>query len=124
MICQFCEVEYPEGTTHCAQCGAELVEALPPENEELVMEPLGEFRRQRGLDLLAERLEDAEIPYVVHCGTGLAMMESRALAATVHWSQWEARVMVVSSRHEEAREILDEVTRELPDDEEEEDEDR
>ena len=120
MICQFCEVEYAEGTTHCAQCGAELVESLPSEAEELVMEPLGEIYRQRQLDLLVARLEDAEIPYVVHCGTGVAMMESHALARTVHWSQWEARVLVVSSRHEEAREILDGVARELPDEDDEE----
>jgi hypothetical protein len=120
MICRFCEVEYAEGTTHCAQCGAELVESLPPETEELVMEPLGEIYRPRELDLVVGRLEEAEIPYVVHCGTGLAMMESHALSGTVHWSQWEARVLVVSSRHEEARAILEEVAGEMPDEEEEE----
>ena len=34
MFCPSCRDEYREGFTHCAECGAELVEELPPEPAE------------------------------------------------------------------------------------------
>lgn len=102
MICQFCETEYPAGTERCAKCGAELVAALPPESDEIVLEPLAELSRRRELELLVARLEAARIPYVVQCGTALAMQEMQALHDTARRGQWLARVLVVSSRHEEA----------------------
>ena len=34
MFCPSCRDEYREGFTHCADCGAELVEELPPEPAE------------------------------------------------------------------------------------------
>jgi hypothetical protein len=102
MICQFCETEYPEGTERCARCGTELLEELPPETSELILEPLAEVARRRELELLVARLEQARIPYVVQSGTALGMQDMQAFRDTVRRKEWEARVLVVSSRHEEA----------------------
>lgn len=120
MICQFCETEYPAGTVQCADCGTELVEALPPDSSELVLDPLETVHRRRELELLVERLEAAAIPYAVHAGTALHMQDLQALTDTVRRSQWEARVMVVSSRHDEARALLADVGRLMLDEPDEE----
>jgi hypothetical protein len=115
MICQFCETEYPAGTERCADCGTELVEALPPESSELVLDPLETLHRHRELELLVERLEAAAIPYAVHAGTALHMQDMQALTDRVRRSQWEARVLVVSSRYDEAKAALAEVARRMLD---------
>lgn len=103
MICQFCETEYPAETEHCAECGCGLVESLADTSSEFVLEPLGDIYDHRQLEVLGRLLEAAGIPYQVTSGTALAMLERHALFDTVHASVWEARVMVVSSRLEEAR---------------------
>ena len=52
MICPFCEVEYPAGVVRCGECETELVEALPPPSDEIVMEPLGVLYGHRELELV------------------------------------------------------------------------
>ena len=103
MICEYCETEYPEGITMCAACGYELVDELPAPPSEHALEPLCDLRDRLQLELLVERLEDAAIPYSVHSGTALSMQDHAILSDTIHRGVWEARVMVVGSRHEEAR---------------------
>lgn len=107
MICQFCEIEYPADAARCAECGAELVEALPPASDEIVLEPLAEIFRRRELELLVEELEAARIPYSVHSGTAWAMQGSQTLASVARRSAWEAQVLVVSTRREEAEAALE-----------------
>ncbi|GMU66608.1 MAG: hypothetical protein AMXMBFR36_28820 [Acidobacteriota bacterium] len=121
MICQFCEIEYPEGTERCEECGSDLVNELPPASSEIVLEPLVEVTRRRELPLLVERLEAAGIPYLIQSGTALRMLESQTLVNAVRGSEWEARVLVVSSRDEEAREIVREVSDILRDEPEDDD---
>jgi hypothetical protein len=108
VICQFCEIEYSEGTKVCAECGCELAEALPPESDEVVLEPLGVAYKRRQLAHLVERLETLGIPYVVYSGTALAMLESQGVKSVVFRSEWEARVLCMSSRREEAEVVWNE----------------
>jgi hypothetical protein len=117
VICQFCEIEYAAETKRCAQCGCELVESLPEGSAEVVLEPLGETFRRRQLDRLVESLEAADIPYIVHSGTALGMQDGQMLRNAARREDWEARILVVSTRHEEAREAWKESAEGLEDEE-------
>jgi hypothetical protein len=106
VICQFCEREYPEGIERCAECGCDLIETLPEEGDEVVLEPLPVLREPAVLGDLVARLEAERIPYIVHAGTALAMLEMQHLRGAAAPEEWEARVLVVSSRFAEARSAL------------------
>ena len=106
MICPICETEYPPEVTRCPECGSALVARLPDPEEEVTLDPLAVvYRRVELRELLAE-LEGGQIPYVLHSGTALQMMDTQTLRSEARGRDWEARVMVVSSRFEDARAAL------------------
>ena len=106
MICPICETEYPPEVTRCPECGSALVARLPDPEEEVTLDPLTVlYRRVELRELLAE-LESARIPYILHSGTALSMMDTQPLRSGARRRDWEARVMVVSSRFEDARVAL------------------
>jgi hypothetical protein len=105
MICQFCETTYSAGTEYCPKCGFELVETLADPSSELMLEWLADLFDRRQLDRLADLLEAEKIPYIVHSGTALRMKEEQTLRSSVNQDEWEARIMVASSRLEEARSL-------------------
>ena len=57
---------------------------------------------------LLDRLEKAEVPYVLTAGTGLALLDRPDAPPRVP-GLWEARVSVHAPRIADAREILEEV---------------
>ncbi len=102
MICQFCEVEYPANVRSCAKCGCDLVDRLAAEGQELTFDPLPIVVDRDIFAALVAELESGRIPYTVQCGTGLQMFETQSLGAVAGPETWEARLMVISSRHAEA----------------------
>jgi hypothetical protein len=129
MICPKCRAEYREGFSTCADCGIPLVEDLaevaagarpgdsgseeedagpePGTPEGLV--PLGEVGDPELLSAVLERLEEAQIPYVVQAGTALALVIGRDLEHPGHPDLWSARVLVVGAFRREAWAMVQEV---------------
>lgn len=79
---------------------------LPEAGEEIVFDPLTVLTSRVELRELVALLEAEKIPYILHAGTGLQMMDTQTLRSLARRRDWEARVMVVSSRFEEARAAL------------------
>ncbi len=119
MICQFCEIEYPAGTERCKECGAELLEALPDEDSEPTVDPLCVIYKRGQLSYLVDLLEKAQIPYTVYSGTALFMLDRQRPRDIAYKKDWEARVVAMSSRWEEAEaaaQEAEEFGKALPDD--------
>ena len=115
MICPNCEAEYREGFTVCSDCGVALVTELRAEVEVIEHEglvPLHLTARSDELEDLLERIESAEVPYVVHAGTALALFEGRELGDAERPDPWQARILVAAPHFERARAILAELRNE------------
>jgi hypothetical protein len=82
------------------------VARLPDPGEEITLDPLTVLYRKVELRELLAELEGEKIPYILHSGTALQMMDSQTLRSEARGRDWEARVMVVSSRFEDARAAL------------------
>ena len=77
-FCPSCEYEYEYGIGECPDCGARLVEKLPPEKEVEEVEgvediewvQLARINSKATAEMLKEALENAGIPVVMRSGAG------------------------------------------------------
>ena len=116
MICPQCESEYREDIATCVDCDVRLVDELggdpPPQ-----LAPLAETRSTNLLAEVIDRLEKANVPYVVQAGTALALLDRTGEAAGTP-EPWEARIWVAGPLLERANRVLAQaqVAVRLPDD--------
>ena len=110
MFCPRCETEYREGFETCSDCNVGLVESLEPEEGPLPasLVPLTESRAFELVAELLDRLEKADIAYVIEAGTALHLLGGLALHGDDP-GPWEARITVVASKAAEANAILEEL---------------
>lgn len=113
MFCPHCESEYREGITHCSDCDVALVSELRPEIEHLGnLLPLVEEKSPELVAELLDRLEKAEVPYVIEAGTALAMLGNDEIVLDEP-QPWEARVWVPAAFGVQASRILAEIDEQL-----------
>jgi hypothetical protein len=128
MICPKCHAEYREGFSTCADCGIPLVEDLadvaagdrregdgaedggagPEPGTAAGLVPLCEVGDPELLSDLLERLEEAQVPYVVQAGTALALAIGRDLEHPGSPDLWSARILVVGAFRREAWALVQE----------------
>jgi hypothetical protein len=110
MYCPECQSEYRPGFTHCSDCDVDLVEdlsAAEPEHPGNLI-PLAEEKSSELVAELLDRLEKAEVPYVIEAGTALAMLGREEITLDAP-QPWEARVWIPEVFAESATRILVEV---------------
>jgi hypothetical protein len=113
MICPSCGAEYREGFTRCHDCDVPLVASLEEAASgeaaftgEDALVPFHVTRHPELLGALLERLEDERIPYAVHAGTALCMLEGEELPKAGEPDFWEARILVLASKAPQAAALL------------------
>jgi hypothetical protein len=104
MICPECESEYREEIVTCVDCGVPLLDELgsepPPQ-----LAPLAETRNPFLLAEVVDRLEKANVPYLVQAGTAVALLDAPDNPIDTP-DRWEARIWVAGSLLERATRIL------------------
>jgi len=109
MFCPQCHDEYRDGIVRCADCDVALVPELYGEQEHLGnLLPLAEEKSPELVAELIDRLEKANVPYVIEAGTALAML-GREDVMLNEPEPWEARVWIPEAFGERAARILSEV---------------
>lgn len=111
MFCPECQSEYREGITRCSDCDVDLTGDLSAEPGPLGLGnliPLVEENSSEFVAELLDRLEKADVPYVIEAGTALAMLTSEEITFDAPQS-WEARVWIPTAFGERGTAILTEV---------------
>jgi hypothetical protein len=109
MFCPQCHDEYRDGIARCADCDVALVpeiHAVPEHLSNLL--PLAEEKSPELVAELIDRLEKANVPYVIEAGTALAMLSNEDVVLDKP-DTWEARVWIPEAFGERAARILSEV---------------
>jgi|SRR5882724_11325627 len=112
MFCPECQSEFREGFTRCSDCDVDLVSEpgapAPAEQHLGNLMPLAEEQSPELVAEVLDRLEKAEVPYVIEAGTALAMLGNDEIVLEKP-DPWEARVWVPEAFREQATSILSDV---------------
>ena len=111
MFCPQCHAEYRPGFSRCNDCEVDLVDELPAESAAAAdgedrLERLPPIHQPALLGDWLERLEEDRIPYVVHAGTALALLDGDTLEDAGTPDHWSARVFVLATRRADAERLL------------------
>ncbi|MBV9494850.1 MAG: hypothetical protein JOZ54_11440 [Acidobacteria bacterium] len=103
IYCPECKAEYREGFMTCSSCDVPLVRRLESDETERLV-PLAHETSFEFVAELLDRLEKANVPYVIEAGTALRMLDDEADPVTEPES-WEARVWVTRNAEGAAMKI-------------------
>lgn len=112
MFCPECAAEYREGFTECSDCCVELVSILERTKRDEIAEGLTAIMETidpEELAVVVDRLEKAEVPYVIEAGTALALLDGRDEDELPR--SWQARLSVATEMLERAERIVHQARR-------------